>query len=118
MQLDSIQIRNILNKVYTLEEKGNGGAYHMYKISKADTDEPVQCIQFQDGARGAEGSVDGCLDVDLLEIVRHRLICFNQGEFATRDTAIAIEKIEEALLWLNKRIDDRAKRKVLGTMQP
>ena len=117
MQLDSIQIRNRLNKVYTLENKGNGGAYHMYKISKADTDEPVQCIQFQDGARGAEGSVDGCLDVDLLEIVRHRLICFNQGEFATRDTAIAIQKIEEALLWINKGIDDKMKRQTFKSLK-
>ena len=117
MQLDSIQIRNRLNKVYTLEDKGNGGAYHMYKISKADTDEPVQCIQFQDGARGAEGSVDGCLDVDLLEIVRHRLICFNQGEFATRDTAIAIQKIEEALLWLNKGIDDKMRRQTFKSLK-
>ena len=117
MQLDSIQIRNRLNKVYTLEDKGNGGAYHMYKISKADTDEPVQCIQFQDGARGTEGSIDGCLDVDLLEIVRHRLICFNQGEFATRDTAIAIEKVEEALLWINKGIDDKMKRQTFKSLK-
>lgn len=118
MQLDSIQTHNRLNKVYTLEDKGNGGAYHLYKICKIDTDEIVQEIQFQDGARGATGSISGCLDVDLLEIVRHRLICFNQGELATREGAIAITKIEEALLWLNKRVDDRAKRNVLGSMKP
>lgn len=117
MQLDSIQIHNRLNKVYTLEDKGSDGAYSMYKISKADTDEPVQCIQFQDGTRGAEGSVDGCLDVDLLEIVRHRLICLNHGERVTRDTAIAIQKIEEALLWINKGIDDKMKRQTFKSLK-
>ena len=31
--------------------------------------------------------------------------------------AIALTHIEEALLWMNKRADDRAERNVLGTME-
>ena len=59
----------------------------------------------------------GVLDTDLLEIVRDRLKAFNQGEYATRENALAITHIEEALLWMNKRVEDRAERGVLGTTQ-
>jgi hypothetical protein len=56
------------------------------------------------------------LDTDLLEIVRHRLQCFQEGDFKTRENAIALTHIEEALLWMNKRVEDRIERNVLGTM--
>lgn len=51
----------------------------------------------------------------MLEIVRDRLRCFQQGEFSTRENAIALTHIEEALLWMNKRVEDRIERNVLGT---
>ena len=64
-----------------------------------------------------DGSIGGVLDVDLLEIVRDRLKCFQSGEFATRENACALTHIEEALMWMNKRKEDRAERGVLGTYQ-
>lgn len=39
----------------------------------------------------------------------------NNKKFACRENAIAITKLEEALLWLNKRTADREKRQVEGT---
>ena len=69
----------------------------------------------QNGARKERLSIDGILDTDLLEIVRHRLQCFQQGEFATRENACALTHIEEALMWMNKRVEDRIERGVLGT---
>jgi len=39
----------------------------------------------------------------------------NNKKFACRENAIAITKLEEALLWLNKRTQDREKRQVEGT---
>ncbi len=39
----------------------------------------------------------------------------NSGKFACRENAIAITKIEEALLWLDKRTQDREARAVKGT---
>ena len=115
--INTIQKRNKLNFVRTIGEKGNGGAYHKYEVAPnvLDDSEPIVVIQFQDGAINVEGSVRGVLDVDLLEICRHRLQCFQQGEFATRENAIALTHIEEALLWLNKRVEDRAERNVLRT---
>lgn len=42
----------------------------------------------------------------------------NAGKFKCRENAIAITKIEEALLWLDKRTRDREARQVEGTHQP
>ena len=116
-KLLTIQKIEKLNMVFAVDEKGNGGANHEYLIvSDKDLMQPKECkIQFQNGARNIETSIHGVLDTDLLEIVRHRLQCFQQGEFATRENAIALTHIEEALLWMNKRVEDRIERGVLGT---
>ena len=130
-KLNTIQKRNKLNDVYKMDAPGVGGASHNYLIVKEgvkpgdlgagyldfSTEDIVGTIIFQHGSRAEEGSVPGVLDTDLLEIVRDRLKAFNQGEFATRENALAITHIEEALLWMNKRVEDRAERGVLGTTQ-
>lgn len=114
-KLTTIQKRNNLNEVYRAECNGVGGASHYYLVKRADSGDIVGEIRFQHGPRTAPESTHGVLDNDLLEIVRDRLVAFNKGEFATRENAIAITHIEEALLWLNKRVEDRAERGVLGT---
>ena len=118
-KLSTIQKRENLNEVFVADEKGNGGAHHAYEI-KWDTLNngyiSTARIEFQNGARKLKDSVHGVLDTDLLEIVRHRLQCFQEGEFATRENAVALTHIEEALLWMNKRVEDRIERNVLGTM--
>lgn len=118
MKLSTIQKRNNLNDVYCTGETGPGGAYHAYDVILKNGEYPKGVsvrIPFQKGPRLDESSVLGVLDVDLLEIVRHRLQCFQAGEFATRENAIALTHVEEALLWMNKRVEDRAERGVLGT---
>lgn len=67
------------------------------------------------GSRKESGSRPGVLDADLLEIVRDRLRNFQAGEFSCRENACALTHIEEALMWLNRRVDDRIERNVLGT---
>jgi len=113
--LNTIQKRNKLNTVVFSGEKGPGGAYHEYLVYVGEAG--VHQTLFQKGPRNEEGSIRGVLDVDLLEMVRHRLQCFQQGEYSTRENAIALTHIEEALLWMNKRVEDRADRDVLGTTQ-
>ena len=118
-KLSTIQKREKLNDVYAIGEKGNGGGNHSYIVYKKDRKEDsdiVGEVYFQNGARNTVGSEPGVLDTDLLEIVRHRLQCFQQGDYATRENAIALTHIEEALLWMNKRVEDRIERNVLGTM--
>jgi hypothetical protein len=114
-QLSTIQKRENLNKVYASGEKGIGGAYHTYSITTADDATVMPCIRFQRGGRKCHDSIQGVIDTDLLEIVRHRLQCFQEGELKTRENAIALTHIEEALMWLNKRVEDRIERNVLGT---
>lgn len=118
-KLSTIQKREKLNDVYAVGEKGNGGAYHEYDIIFDKLNNgyiSTYKIIFQNGARKESDSIHGVLDTDLLEIVRHRLQCFQQGDFSTRENAIALTHIEEALLWMNKRVEDRIERNVLGTM--
>lgn len=116
-ELNTIQKREKLNKVYAVDEPGNGGANHKYIIfADKGCQIPKEIeISFQDGSRKALDSVSGVLDTDLLEIVRDRLKGFQQGQFATRENAIALTHVEEALLWMNKRVEDRIERNVLGT---
>lgn len=118
-KLSTIQKREKLNEIYATGEKVNGEAYHVYDItydSKGDGYISNHRISFQDGPRKVNGSTNGVIDTDLLEIVRHRLQCFQAGEFATRENEVALTHIEEALLWMNKRVEDRIERNVLGTM--
>lgn len=118
-ELSTIQKREKLNRVFASDEAGAGNANHEYDIYPAENfgedSEPLAVIRFQHGARKLPDSVHGVLDTDLLEIVRDRLKCFQSGEFATRENACALTHIEEALMWMNKRVEDRIERGVLGT---
>lgn len=108
-----IQRQNNLNEVYYDDTIGPGNGRHNYEVRRGE--QVIATIQFQNGPRNAEDSIPGVTEVDLLEIVRHRLQCFQSGEFATRENAVALTKLEEALMWMNKRTEDRAERGVLGT---
>lgn len=120
-KLNTIQKRNKLNDVYRYGEPGPGGAYHDYDIYVAEWphthETALACIEFQRGPRNDPQSRHGVLDTDLLEIVRDRLKAFQAGPYATRENEMALMHVEEALLWMNKRTEDRAERNVLGTME-
>ena len=133
-QLNTIQKLETLNDIFALDEPGPGGAHHLYQICRhgtariseeaGDTQEfrtrpenMLATIQMQCGSRRDKTSIHGVIDTDLLEIVRDRLISFQEGPFHCPDNAMALIHVEEALLWLNKRVEDRATRGVLGTEQ-
>lgn len=116
-ELNTIQKHNKLNTVYAVDEPGNGGANHLYAVHYPLNDDSGLCLEinFQNGARNNPDSLPGVLDTDLLEIVRDRLKGFQRGDFSCRENACALTHIEEALMWLNRRVEDRAERNVLGT---
>lgn len=123
-KLTTIQQREKLNDVYAAGEKGNGGAYHRYLICKKDelawtignnSVGTLADISFQNGARKDQNSIHGVLDSDLLEIVKHRLECFQEGEFSSKYNERALHHVTEALRWMNQRVEDRIARNVLGT---
>lgn len=108
-------------EIFALDEKGAGGANHVYDVREvmpedatASKDEIFAKVKFQDGAI-KENGINGCHNEDLIAIVIDRLQGFQNGHFACRENAIAITKLEEALLWLNKRTADRIRRGVEGT---
>jgi len=117
-KLSTIQKRENLNEVHVKGDIGNGGAYHHYVVFHGldkDRDETRTDIKFQKGPRNFDCSTGGVLDTDLLEIVRHRLKCFQEGEFATSENARALMHLEEAFLWMNKSVEERIESNVHGT---
>ena len=102
-------------QVFATDEAGSGGANHKYSIST--TKEPSDIlgnINFQNGPI-KESGVNGIMNEDLIVIVIDRLQGFQNGQYKNRENAIAITKLEEALLWLRKRTMDRERRGVEGT---
>lgn len=91
-------------------------ACYSYAIVPAKTTGavPFAHVHFQDGPI-KEAGINGCHNEDLLTIVIDRLQGFQSSEYKCRENAIALTKIEEALLWLNKRSRNREARGVEGT---
>ena len=112
-----IQQEDNMNRVFYLDEKGPGGGYHRYLVKNGRTGYLLADIVFQKGPRMDPKSIQGVLDTDLLEIVRHRLNAFCQGDMADENTEAALNSVELALMYLNRRKEERKKRGVLGTME-
>lgn len=125
-RISTIQKREKLNDVYAVDNIGPGGAYHRYVICKegetcwcdgSNNIGVVADIFLQRGPRKDKNSQHGVIDTDLLEIVRDRLKSFQAGPFSSEYNAKALEHIEEALMWMNRRVEDRIERNVLGTYE-
>lgn len=81
--------------------------------------EPKLTIEWQNGPRGinADGSLgasNGAFVEDVIFAALQRLQFFQESKYKTRENAIAITKLEEALMILNHRRLDRADRRVEG----
>lgn len=61
----------------------------------------VATIRFQNGPIGENG-VNGLSGEALLSIVEDRLVCFQAGGFSCRENAVALTKVQESLMWLQK----------------
>lgn len=88
---------------YAVENEGIGDMprvpVHFCRGDKSDETKPRQAGVFVES---------------LIEIIVHRLETVNRGDLATRETAIAVTKLQEALMWLEKRSNDR---KIRGVEQ-
>lgn len=60
---------------------------------------------------------EGVFTETLIQTAKEYLETVNVGEMATRETSMAITKLDEALMWINKRAEDRKRRQVQGTYQ-
>ena len=75
---------------------------------------------WEDGKTPADSTLhtvsDGTTNEAVLEMLINRMQ-FLQSKMACRENAIVITKLEESLMWLNKRTNDRKKRGVEGKHQ-
>ncbi len=98
--------------IAAIDEQGPGGAHHDYLVSIAGAG--TTRIYFQKGGI-AEAGVNGLTNEALLEIVRHRLGCFQDGPFKCHENAVAFQGVEQALRALYERTRERRRRGVEGT---
>lgn|ERR1051325_643671 len=106
--------------VITADERASDNAHHAYTINVRAFEipkdaEPIVSVTlpFQNGGLKEVGA-NGITDQALLAIVLDRMRSFNDGQFRCRENSIIITKLEEALLWMEKRGNDRARRGVEG----
>ena len=96
---------NRLNEALTIEVLDDN-TYHTYRITVPNgtsVNKPVCCdIEFQKGPI-AEVGINGISNEALLAIVEDRLLGFQSGGFYCRENALALIKIQEAMMWLQRR---------------
>jgi hypothetical protein len=88
--------------------------FRVYSLRDPNGSNVVGEVHFQEGAIKEHG-VNGVCNEDLIAMVICRLEHFQKSEFSSRDNAMAITKLEEAMLWLRKRTISRENRGVEGT---
>lgn len=98
-------------KVTVLDEPGQGNACHRYQ---AEFGAERHLIAFQNGPIKEVGT-NGLTHEVLLAIIEDRLRGFQSGPYACRENEKALTKIQEAMMWLQKRTYDRLRRNVEGT---
>jgi hypothetical protein len=109
------------------DDPGQGGANHAYLVSwgrektqaeisgvQPDTSRSDVYINFQNGPI-ADFGVNGVTQEVLLAIVIDRLRSFQKGPYACRENDVALTKLEESLMWLQRRTIERMRRGVEGT---
>jgi len=95
---------------------------HLYELPNMEQDLPEANQHLQFICKGREGGpsdrlvtlADGTTNEAVLAVLIDRLQ-FLQAKAPCRENAIVITKLEEALMWLEKRTADRVARGVEGT---
>ena len=96
------------------KEKQKFNAPHHFEVANTETLEVIETVNFQEGPI-KENGINGVCNEDLILMVLTRLQSFQNSEYAGRENAVAITKLEETLMWLRKRTLDREIRGVEGT---
>ncbi len=92
--------------------KGNEYALLNFKENEEGGQKSVQMLTFYE--MNPDGTWENGTTVEnVLDALIGRLVDLN-GRFACRENSLAITKLEEALMWLNKRTENRIARGVEG----
>lgn len=111
-----------LKEHFEIKEEGTFYVLPTYDVEDGkgivETDEGLE-LRFVRGSKSGQQDVErrrGTLHEHLLSVMIHDLK-YKQSLVPSRETAIVITNLEQALHWLRARQIDRAKREVLGTYQ-
>lgn len=92
---------------------------HLYHASHFENTDNSQIIQFIEKRPDASDNTklltinDGTTNEEILAVLIDRMN-YLQSKFPCRENAIAITKLQEALMWLNERTKGRVARNVEG----
>lgn len=105
-----------------LETVNEGATYKIptYKVENGQmTDGDGTEIKFCKGDKSNPEIFrqEGVFTETLIQVAKQYLEAVNKGEMATRETSMVITKLDEALLWIGKRSQDRRDRNVESTYQ-
>ena len=120
MELKHDLLTSKYTKVYHEDDFQFNAPHHfeVYNANELQNVDPIfekLCtVNFQEGPI-KECGVNGVCNEDLIAMVICRLEHFQKSEYSSRDNAMAITKLEEAMLWLRKRTIGRENRGVEGT---
>ena len=102
-------------QIFADERDENGGSHEYDVHIHSEAYSGIKAgVRFQKGPL-QEAGLNGISDEALIAIVIDRLEGFQTGPFKSRYNALAITKLEEAMMWLQKRTTDRQRRGVEGT---
>ena len=109
-----------MNNPKNLEEVKAGAIYNIptYKVTdEGMVDGDGITINFCKGDKSNPDTFrqEGVFSETLIQVVKQYLENVNVGEMCTRETSMVITKLDEALMWIDKRSNDRALRNVQGT---
>jgi hypothetical protein len=109
------------NTVMFHEKDYRYNAPHHFVVRQRKPDNPDSArgkvltrVDFQEGPIKEVG-VNGLQNEDLLAMVIRRLEGFQASPFACNENAMALQKVEEAMMWLKRRTAGREQRGVEGT---
>lgn len=89
---------------------------HRFALDSFEQEDVKQEIQFIEKEPVGDNLVtiyDGTTNEEVLSMLINRMQ-YLQDKFPCRENAIVITKLEESLMWLNKRTEDRVARDVEG----
>jgi hypothetical protein len=91
---------------------------HFYKLDAFEGGDPellsfIHKVPVEEGSTELKTVSDGTTNEEVLRVLIDRMH-YLQNKFPCRENAIVIDKLEESLMWLEKRTADRKARGVEG----
>lgn len=107
-------------KAITIETPKSTYGVPVFEVTNEGlVDAGIELVRFCKGNKEDESvpRQKGFFTETLISVAKKYLEENNVGDLASRETSMAITKLDEALMWIQKRADDRALRGVQGTYQ-